>query len=133
MADLLQLMPISGEMRTKQFEAWLGAPLPDDSRLGRNPQPDELLDAFAAAGLNGLTIERESSGKSWVIVVRDDTGERLRIDAKQRGKEQENVLFTINGDRALLETLLAHLPPACGSYLVTTDGQNPAIVTAGTI
>ena len=131
MTDLLQLMPLSGEMMTRQFTTWLGSELPDGARIGRNPQPAELLKAFERAALDSMSVSEESSGKSWVIVVSDASGERLRIDAKQRGKEQENVLFTINGDRALLEALLAHLPSSCGSYLITADGQNPSIVTSG--
>lgn len=131
MSDLLQLMPLSGEMMTRQFTAWLGSELPDGARVGRNPQPDELLQAFESAALDGMTVSKEMSGKSWVVLVRDASGERLRIDAKQRGKEVENVLFTITGDRAILEAILAQLPPSCGSYLITADGQNPSIVTAG--
>lgn len=131
MTDLLQLMPLSGEMMTRQFTAWLGSELPDGARIGRNPQPAELLQAFERAALDSMTVSEESSGKSWVIVVSDASGERLRIDAKQRGKEVENVLFTITGDRAVLEAILAHLPPSCGSYLITADGQNPSIVTSG--
>jgi hypothetical protein len=131
MTDLLQLMPLSGEMMTRQFTAWLGSELPDGARIGRNPQPSELLQAFERAALDSMTVSEESSGKSWVIVVSDASGERLRIDAKQRGKEVENVLFTITGDRAVLEAILTHLRPSCGSYLITADGQNPSIVTSG--
>ncbi len=132
MTALLQLMPLSGEMRTKQFATWFGAELPADARFGRYPQPDELQQAFERAGLGGMKLDKELSGKSWVIVVSDDTEDRLRIDAKQRGKEQENVLFTVTGDRAVLETLVAHLPVSCGSYVISADGQSPSIVTAGT-
>ena len=107
MTDLLQLMPLSGEMMTRQFTAWLGSDLPDGARIGRNPQPPELLQAFESAALDGMTVSEESSGKSWVIVVSDASGERLRIDAKQRGKEQENVLLTITRDRVNLESILA--------------------------
>lgn len=131
MPVLLQFMPFSGEMRSKQFAAWFGADAPADARYGRYPTLNEITTAFERVALDGLTLNTEASGKSWVVVITGAEGDVLRIDAKQRGADVHNVLFTVTGDRDTLEYLVAHLPASCGSFVISSDGQQPGIVTAG--
>lgn len=132
MSALHQLIPFGDEMKSKQFTAYLGREIPDNARYGRNPKADEVMEAFELADFVGLTARLEGSpAKSWVIVFTDAAGEKLRIDVKQRGKDKENLLYTITGDRDVLERLVAYLPEDCGSFLISTDGQNPVVVTAG--
>ena len=132
MTALLQLIPLGDEMLSRQFAAYYGRDLPPEANYGRNPQADEFVQAFSRSKLDGLTLQREGSpSKSWALVISDAAGERLRIDARLRGKDKDNVLFTVTGDRHLLEILVAHLPASCGSFLISTDGLNPLIVTSG--
>lgn len=128
MSQLHQLVPLSDEMRGAQFAAFLGGPVPDGVRLGRYPTADEIRAAFGRLNESVRHMVQDKSGKSWSLAVMDGTHEALRIDARLRG--QTEMLFTVSGDRHLLEALVAQLPRNCGSFLIMTDGQNPVIVTA---
>ena len=101
MSQLHQLIPLSDEMRGAQFTAFLGGPVPEGVRLGRYPTADELRAAFDRLDEPVRQMVQDKSGKSWSLAVMDGADEVLRIDARLRG--QTEMLFTVSGDRHLLE------------------------------
>lgn len=123
------VIPLEDRLREDDVLVWLGHPIPDDVKNGRYPTPNELRAVLDA--LSPYSVNYEEAPYQWIAVVSNEypvlTVEAIAFS----GNPNQSQEFRFTGDRAILTRILQSLPESCGTFLVTTDGEDPEFVMSG--
>lgn len=122
------ITPCDENFESDDFFEWFGQSLPDDVHYGRQPTWNELIEAFERNVPVGYVTRLEASRNPTALKIALSDGSNYLLYVEYINLP--NVPYSFRGDRAHLNQIVEDLPEECGTFLVTTNGEHPELITA---
>jgi hypothetical protein len=122
MGIVYSLNPFEEAMRNAEAVAWHGQDIPENAKIGRNPNSRELIEVLDKISIGDLDTDAKSS------VSVNAKGGFIYVAYPFWDKSDTEYPLSLNGDIEAIIELVEELSVRCGTFMLTANGESPIFI-----